>query len=157
MVALLLLLFSYWVMSDSATPWMAACQAFLSFTISWSLLKFMSSELVMLSKNLILCCPLLLCLQSFPASESFPVSWLSASGGPRIGASASALPMNIQGWFPLGLAWPDPLAGQGTLKSLLQHHGSKASILWRSALFMVQVSHLYMTIGKTIALTIQIL
>ena len=93
-------------------------------------------------------------LQSFPASGSFLMSWLFASGGQRTGVSASAsvLPMNSQNWFPLG--WT-VFAVQGTLKSLLQHHSSKASILRYSAFFMVQLSHSYMTIGKTIALTIQ--
>ena len=90
------------------------------------------------------------CPQSFPASGSFQMSQLLASGGQSIGVSASTsvLPMNIQGWFPLDL-----LAVQGTLKSLLQHHSSKASILWRSVYFMVWLSHPYMTTGKTIALT----
>ena len=85
-------------------PWNAVFQASLSF-ISWSLLKFMSIESVILSNHLILCCPLLLFLQSFPASGSFSVSWFSASGGQSIGASASASvhAMNIQDWFPLGL------------------------------------------------------
>ena len=85
------------------TPWTAAPQAPLFSTISWSLLKFMSIELVMLSNHLILCCSLLLLLQSFLASESFPVGWLFASGGQSIGALAIALPMNIQDWFPSGL------------------------------------------------------
>ena len=194
------------VMSDSATPWTAACQASLSFTISWSLLKLMSIESVMPSNHLVFCHPLpllpsvflrirvfsnvlalcitwpkywrifmlslfshsvvsnslrshglqharLLCLspspgvcsnscplsqwchptisssvapvssylQSFPASGSFPVSWLFASGGQNIGASLSelVLPVNIQDWFPLGFDWFDLLAVQGTLKSLL--------------------------------------
>ena len=93
-------------------------------------------------------------LQSFPPSGSFPVSQFLESGGQRIGvaASVSVLPMNIQDWFPL-MDWLDLLAIQGTLKSLLQHHSSKASILWHSAFFIVQLSHLYMTTGKTIALT----
>ena len=97
--------------------------------------------------------PLSSCLQSFPASGSFPVSQFFASGGQSIevSASASVFPMNIQGWFPLGLT--DLLAVQRTLKSLLQHHSSKASILLCSAFFLVQLSHLYMTTGKTIALT----
>ena len=88
------------------------------------------------------------CLQSFPASGSFPMIWPFASGAQNIGASASAsvLPMNIQGRFPLGLT--DFLAIQGTLKSLLQHHILKASVLWWSAFFMVQLSHPYMTTGK---------
>ena len=72
------------------TAWIAACQASLSLTISWNLLKFMSIELVMLSVHLILCCPLLLCLQPLPTSRSFPVSWLFALGGQSSGASASA-------------------------------------------------------------------
>ena len=99
------------------------------------------------------------CLQSFPASGSFLMSQLFASGGQSIGASAlaSVLPTNIQGWFPLAFTkWSarfDLLAVQGTLKSLLQHHSSKASILWHSAFFRVQLSHPYTTTGKTIALT----
>ena len=93
------------------------------------------------------------CLQSFPASGSFPVSQFFTSGGQSIGVSASAsvLPMNIQDWFPLG--WTDWISSQGTLKSLLQHCSSKASILWHSAFFMVQLSHPYMITGETIALT----
>ena len=94
------------------------------------------------------------CLQSFPASGSFPVSQLFASGGQSTGASASAsvLPMNIQDWFPL--EWTGRISlQQGTLKSLLWHHNSKALILQCSAFFMVQLSHPYMTTGKTIALT----
>ena len=88
-----------------ATPWTAAHQAPLSFTISQSLLKLMSIELVMPSKHLICNFPLSSCLQSFPASGSFPVSQLFASGGQSFGASTSAsvLPMNIQGLFPLEL------------------------------------------------------
>ena len=95
-------------------------------------------------------------LQSFPASGSFPMSQLFESGGRTIGVSASTsvLPMDIQDWLPLGWTdWLDLLAVQGTLKSLLQHHSSKASILWRSAFFIVQLSYPYMTTGKTIALT----
>ena len=88
-----------------ATQWTTAHQDSLSFIISWSLLKLMSIESVMPSKHLILCRPLLLLLQSFPASRLFPVSQFFALGGQSIGASASAsvLPMNIQDWFPLGL------------------------------------------------------
>ena len=126
-----------------------------AFTLSWSLLKLISLELMMSSNHLILCCPLL--LLPFPALESFPVSQSFASGGQSIGVSASAsvLSVNIQGWFPLGLGW---LAGfayreiQETFKSLLQHHSSKASVLWFSAFFMVQLSHPFMTTGKTTAL-----
>ena len=87
-------------------------------------------------------------LQTFPASRSFQMSQLFISGVQNIGVSASisALPMNTQGWSPLG--WLDLLALQRTLKSLLQHHSSKASILWHSAFFRVQLSHPYMTTEK---------
>ena len=97
------------------------------------------------------------CLKCFPASGSSPMSRLFASGGQSIGASASAsvLPMNIQGWFPSRLTDLLSLV-QGTLKSLLQHHSSKASILQCSVFFMVQLSQLYMPTGKTIALTLRI-
>ena len=96
------------------------------------------------------------CPQSFPASGSFPMSQLFASGGQSIGVSASTsvLPMNTQDWSSsFTMDWLDLLAVQGTLKSLLQHHSSKASILQRSAFFIVQLSHPYTTTGKTIALT----
>ena len=91
------------------------------------------------------------CLQSFPASGSFLMSQLFTSGGQNIGASASVLPMNIQGWFPLGLTG-FILLSKG-LSRVFSNTSSKASILWCSA-FMVQLSHPYMTTGKTIALTI---
>ena len=105
------------------------------------------------SNHLILCRPFSSHLQSFPASGSFPVSQLFALGGQSIGASASAsVPLvNSQDWFPLGLTGLI-LQSKGLFKSLLQHHSSKASILQRSA-FTVQLSHPYMTTGKTIALT----
>ena len=95
-------------------------------------------------------------LQSFPTSGSFLKSRLSASGGQSVGASpsASVLPMNLQDEFPLRIDWFDFLAAQGTLKSLLPHHSSKASVLQGSAFFMVQLSHSYMTTGKTIGKTI---
>ena len=97
------------------------------------------------------------CLQSFPASGSFLMGWLFASGGQSIGASVSVsvLLMNISGLISFGIDWLDLLVVQRTLKNLLQHHCSKASILWCSAFFMVQVSHPYMTTGKTKALTIR--
>ena len=94
-------------------------------------------------------------LQSFLASGSFPRSQFFASGGQTIGASASVLLKNISGLISFRIYWFDVLAVQGTLKSLLQHHSSKASILWCSAFFMVQLSHPYITTRKTIALTIQ--
>ena len=111
------------------TPWIAACQASLYITNSRSLLKLMSIELVKPSNHLILCHPLLLLPSIFPATGSFPMSQLFTSGGQSIGVSTSAsvLPMNIQDWFSLG--WTR------TLNSLLQHHSSKASILWHSACF----------------------
>ena len=93
------------------------------------------------------------CPQSLPASGSFPVSQFFASGGQSIGVSASAsvLPMNIQDWFPLGWMVGSPCCP----RNLLQNHSSKTSILWHSAFFIVQLSHLYMITGKTIALTRQ--
>ena len=102
----LLLLFSYQVMSNSLQLHeTAARQASLSFTVCWNLLRLRSVESVIPSNHLILCHPFSSCPQSFPASGSFPLSWLFTSGGQSIGASASAsvFPMNIQGWFPLGL------------------------------------------------------
>ena len=134
-----------------ASPWTTAHQASLSITNSRSLSKPMSIESVMPSNHLILCHPLLLLCSIFPASGSFPMSQLFASGGQRIevSASTSVLPMNIQDWFPLGWTdWLDLLAVQGTLKSLLQHHSSKASILWCSGFFIVQLSHPYILLEK---------
>ena len=100
--------------------------------------------------------PFYSCLQSFPESGSFPMSHFFASGSQSIGVSASAsvLPMNIQDWFPLGQTRWISLQSQG-LKNLLQQHSSKASVFQCSAFFMVQLSHTYMTTGKTIALTRQ--
>ena len=139
-----------------ATPWAAASQASLSSTNSQSLPKVMSIESVMVmpSNHLI---PVVLfssCLQFFPASGSFQVSQFFTSGDQSIGASASAsvLSMNTQDWFPLGWTGWISLQAKGLL-SLLQHYSWKASILWRSAFFTVQLSHPYMTTGKTIALT----
>ena len=110
------------------TPRTAACQASLSFTISESLLKLMSIELMMSSSHLILCRPLLRLLSSFPASGSFQMSQLVTSGGWSIGVSASAsvLPMNIQGWFPLGLTGLISLLSKGLSRvfsnTLVQKH-----------------------------------
>ena len=130
-------------------PWTRACQASLSITnsrvysnscpcrqwchptISFFVIRFSS------------------CLQSFPASGSFQMSQFFASGGQSMGVSVwtSVLSMNIQDWSPLG--WTDWIAVQGTLKSFLQHHSSKPSILLHSAFFIVQLSHPYTTTGKT--------
>ena len=138
------------------TPWTAARQAFLSVTVSrvcwsscplsWWFYLTNSSSATLFS----------FCLQFFPASGSFSVSWLFTSGGQSIGASASAavFPIHIKGWFPLGLIGLI-LLSRGQLRSLPQHHSWKASILWCSAFFMVQLSHPYMTTGKTTALTIR--
>ena len=138
-----------------ATPWTAAPQASLSFTNSQSLLKLMSIESVMPSNHLILFCTLLLPPSTFPIIRVFSNESVLHSGGQNIGVSASAsvLPMDIQDGFPLGLTGLISLAVQGTLKSLLQHHSSKASIHLCSAFFMVQLAHPYMTTGKNIALT----
>ena len=113
-------------------------------------------ESVMPSNHLILHPSLLLLPSTFPASGSFPMSQLFASGDQSIGASVSAsvLPTNIQEWFPLGLTGLISLLSKG-LSSLLQHHSSIASILWHSAFFMGQLSHPYVTIGKNVSLTIQ--
>ena len=99
--------------------------------------------------------PLSSCPQSFPASGSFPMSWLFASGGLSIGASASAsvLPVNNQGWFPLGLTGFISLLSRGLSGVSPQYRSSEISILWCSAFFMVQLLHPYVTTRKTIALT----
>ena len=127
-----------------ATPWTTAHSASLSFTISQSLLKLMFIALVMPPNHLILCHPFSSCLPSFPASGSFLMSQLFASGGQSIGASASAsVPLvNSQDWFPLGLTGLI-LQSKGLFKSLLQHHSSKASILRHSAFFMVQFTSIH--------------
>ena len=95
------------------------------------------------------------CLQSFQASGSFPMSWLFTLGGQSIwtSASASVLPMNIQDWFPLGLTGWISLQSKG-LKSLVQDHNSKTSILWHSTFFMIQLSYPHMTTRRTITLTV---
>ena len=134
------------------TPWTAACQASLSITNSWSLLKLMSIELVMLSNYLILCHPLLL-LSIFPSIRVFSNESTLHMRWPKYWSFS---PSNEHpGLISVRMDWLDLLAVQGTLKSLLQHHSSKTSILWRSAFFIVQLSHPYMTTGKTIALTRQ--
>ena len=102
--------------------------------------------------HLIFCGPRLLLPSIFPSIRDFQMSRLLPSGNQNTGASASVLPKNIQGWFPLGLTCLISLQSKG-LASLLQHHSSKASILHHSAFFIVQLSHLYMTTGKTLALT----
>ena len=131
---------------------MAARQASLTFTISQSLLKLMSIELVMPSNHLILCHALVFLyfnLRVFPNESVLPIRWPEYQS-----FSFSFSPPNeYSGPSSFTIDWFDLLAVQGTLKSLLQHHSSKASILWCSAFFMVQLSHPYMSTGKTIALT----
>ena len=121
----------------------------------WSLLKFMSIESVMLSNSLILCCPLLLLPSIFPSIRVFSNELFLCIRWPKFWSfSLSISPSSeYSELISFRIDWLDLLAVQGTLKSLLQHHSSKASILC-SAFFMVQLSHLYMTTGKTIALTI---
>ena len=140
------------------TPWTAACQASLSITNSWSPPKPMSIESVMPFNHLILCHPLLLLPSTFPASGSFPMSQHFASDGQielaRLEFSFNISPFNEHpGLISFRMDWLDLLEVQGTLKSLLQHHSSKASILRRSAFFIAQLSQPYMTTGKTTALT----
>ena len=138
-----------------ATSWTIALQAPLSKTMSWSWLRFMSIELVMLSNHLILCCPLSLFVFSLSQHQGlyqgvrFCIRWpkyWSFSFSIRPPNEYSPLIFFRIDWFYL-------LIVQGTLKSFLQQHSLKASVLWCSAFFMVQLSHLYMTTGKTIALT----
>ena len=138
------------------TLWTAARRAPPSFTVSWSLLKFMSIELVMPFNHLILCLPLLLLPSIFPGISVFSnmlalcIRWLKCWS-----FSFSISPSSEHsGLISFMIDWFDLLAAQGTFKSLLQHHRSKASILRHSAFFIVQVSHLYMTTGKMIALAI---
>ena len=134
--------------------WNVALQASLSFAISWSLLKFLCIESVMLSNHLILCCPFLFCLQSLPGSGSSNESALLIRWPEYWSFGCSISPSNeYSGLISFRMDWFDLLAVQGTLKSL-QHHNSKATILQCSAFFMVQLSHPYMTTEKTIALTI---
>ena len=141
-------------MSSSSWPHVAH-QASMSFTISQRLFKLMSIDSVMPSNHLVLCYPLSSCPQSFPASGSFQISQLFASGGHSVVAWASApdLPMNIQDWFPLGWTGWISLLSKG-LSRVFSSTSSKVSILRCSAFFMVQLSHLYMNTEESIALTI---
>ena len=138
-----------------ATPWSAACQASLSITNSWSLLKLMSIESVMPSNHLVLCHPLLLLPLIFPRIRVFSKESVLHIRWPKYWSfSFNISPSNeYSGLISFRMDWLDLLAVQGTLKSLLQHHSSKASIFWLSAFFIVQLSHPYMTTGKTMALT----
>ena len=137
------------------TPWTEARQASLSITNSQSLLKVMSIESVMSSNHLIFCCPLLLLPSIFASIRVFPNESVLHIRWPKYWSfSFSTSPSNeYSGLISFRMDWLDLLTVQGTLKSLLQHHSSKASILWCSAFFVVQLSHPYQNTGKTIALT----
>ena len=139
------------------TPWTAACQASLSINNSRSPSKPMSIELVMPSNHLIFCCPLLLLPSIFPSIRVFSNESALHIRWPEYWSFIFNIsPSNEHpGLVSFRMDWLDLLAVQGTLKSLLQHHSSKASILRRSAFFIVQLSHPHMTTGKTIALTRQ--
>ena len=132
-----------------ATPWTAAHQAYLSLTISWSLPKFMSIELVMASNHLILCCTFLL-PSIFPSIRVFSNESVLCIKWPKYWSfNFSNRPSNeYSGLISFRMDWLDLLAVQGTLMSLLQQHNSKASVLWRSAFFIVQLSRPYMTTEK---------
>ena len=138
-----------------ATPWIVAHQACLSITNSQSLLKLTSIKSVMPSNRLILCCSLLLLPSIFASIRFFSNESVLHIRQPKYWSfSFSISPSNeYSGLISFRIDWLDLLDVQGTLKSLLQHHSSKDSILWSSVFFMVQLSHPYMTTGKTIALT----
>ena len=138
------------------TPWIAACQDSLPFTISRSLLKFISIESLMPSSHLNLCHPLLLLPSIFPSLKVFSNELALRIRWPKYWSfSFSISPSNeYLRLFSFRIDWFDLLSVQETLKSLLQHHSSKASILWHSAFFMIQLSHPYMTARKTIAVTV---
>ena len=136
-----------------ATPWKAALQASLSITHSRSLLRLMSIESVMPSNHLILCRPLLLLPSIFPRIRVFSNEPVLCIRWPKYWNFSFSPSNEYSGLISFRMNWLDLLAVQGTLKSLLQHHGSKAPILRHSAFFTVQLSHPYMTTGKTIALT----
>ena len=143
-------------MSYSATPWIAARQASLSITNCWSSLRLTSIDSVMPSSHPILCRPLLLLPPIPPSIRVFSnESTLHMRWPKYCSFSFNIIPSKeIPGLISFRIDWLDLVAVQGTPKSLLQHHSSKASILWHSAFFMVQLSYPYMTTGKIIALTI---
>ena len=138
-----------------ATPWIAARQASLSITNSQSSLKLTSIKSVVPSSHLILCPPLLFLPPISPSIRIFSNDSTLRMRWPKYWSFSFSISPSKEhlGLISFRMDWLDLLAVQGTLKSLLQHHSSKASILWRSAFFIVQLSHPYMTTGKTIALT----
>ena len=143
------LLSSIWLF---LTPWTAACQASLSLTKSRSLLKLMSIESVMPSNHLILCRPLLLLPSTFPSLRVFSNESVLHIRWPKFWNFSLSLSLSNEhpGLISFRMDWLDLLTVQGTLKCVLQHHGSKASILQCSAFFIVQISHSYMNTGKTL-------
>ena len=145
--------FSSSVISDSLwTSWTAAQQASLSITNSWTMLKLMSVESVMPSRHLILCHPLLVLPSIFPSIRVFSSESVLCIRWPKYwNFSFSISPNEYSGLISFRIDWFDLLTVQGTLESLCQHHSSKASIVWCSAFFIVQLSHPYMTTGKTVA------
>ena len=153
----LLILFSSVAQScpTLVTAWTAACQASLSLTSSWSLPKLMSVESVIPSNHLTLCCPPLLLPSIFPSIRDFSDESALCIKWPKYWSFSFNISLSNEypGLIFFRMDWLDLLAVQGTLKSLLQHHSSKASILRPSAFFIVQVSQPYMTTGETIALT----
>ena len=138
-----------------ATPWTAACQTSLSFTVSWSLLKLMSIESVMPSNHLIFCHPLLLLPSIFPSIRVFSSKPILHIWWPKYWSFSFNISLSNEysGLISFRMDWLDLLAVQGTLKSLLQHHSSKASIPHCSTFFLVQLSHPYISTGKIIGLT----
>ena len=136
------------------TPWTVAHQASLSFTIFWSMLKLMSFESMMPSNHLILCHPLLLKPSIFLSIRVFSNESALCLIWPKDWSFSISSSNEYSELISLKIDWFDLLAVQETLKNLLQHRSSKASVLWHSAFFMVPLSHLYMPTGKTIALTI---
>ena len=137
------------------TPWTAACQASLSFIISQSLLKLMSIESVMPSNCLILYFPLLLLPSIFPSTGVFYNESVLCIRWPKYWSFSMCLSNKNSGLISFRIDWFDLLDVQGTLKSLIQHHILKVSILWHSAFFIIQLLQPYMTTGKNIALTIR--
>ena len=134
------------------TPWTVACQASLPITNSQSLLNSMSIESVMTSSHLILCCPLLLPPSIFPSIRVFFNESVLRIRWPNYWSFSIIPSKEHPGLISFRMDWLDLFAVQETLKSPLQHHSSIASILWHSAFFIVQLSHPYMTTGKTIAI-----
>ena len=147
--------FSHSVVSDFATPWTAACRTSLSITNSQSLLKLMYIESVMSSNHFILCHPLIFLPSIFLSIRILSNESVLHIRWPKYWSFSFGIsPSNeYSGLISFRVDWLDLLAVQGTLKSLLQHHSSKVSILRHSAFFIAQLSHPYMTTGKTIALT----